>query len=171
MLTVLDQKDFQKIFTIMQNSFPIDEYRPLEEQKALLNREDYLLYVYKNSADIQAFFAVWDLGYFAFIEHFAVKEEYRSAGIGTKLLQNLLIQLAKPVILEVELPETLLAKKRIAFYEKNGFLVNNYAYMQPAIAKGRKEIPLILMSYPGALNTVEYIAVKNSLYAQVYGKV
>ena len=50
------------------------------------------------------------------------------------------------ICLEVELPETEMAARRIGFYERNGFYYNDYFYMQPPIAEGRNAIPLRLMT-------------------------
>ena len=63
-----------------------------------------------------------------------------------------------------------LAKRRIAFYERQGFVVNEYEYIQPAIAKGEEPIPLIIMSSPRALSKTEYEAIRDAIYREVYDK-
>ncbi|MBR7146301.1 MAG: GNAT family N-acetyltransferase, partial [Oscillospiraceae bacterium] len=52
---------------------------------------------------------------------FAVREDCRGSGIGSELLDELIGTLPHPICLEVEPPETEIAKRRIAFYERNGF--------------------------------------------------
>ena len=42
MLELLNINDFNKVFAIMEDSFPIDEYRPYEEQKKILDELEQL---------------------------------------------------------------------------------------------------------------------------------
>ena len=39
-----DSGAFDQIYALMEKSFPLEEYRPYPEQKALLSRPDYGLY-------------------------------------------------------------------------------------------------------------------------------
>ena len=73
------------------------------------------------------------------------------------------------ICLEVELPEEEMSKRRIGFYERNGFYYNDYEYMQPAISKGRNEIPLRIMTTSGKVTEDRYNEMKDILYQYVYG--
>ena len=168
MLSKLEKMQFNEIYKIMEESFPEEERRPYEEQRALLECKDYSIYVHIVKEEIVAFFGVWRLSGFDFIEHFAVKETHRNGGIGTKLLRELLILLKKPVILEVEPPTEKLTKSRIQFYERNGFALNDYDYFQPPISKGRSRIPLMIMTYPNQITVSQYENIRNALYQEVY---
>ena len=95
-----------------------------------------------------AFRAVCEFDAFLFVEHFAVRKSCRNGGLGAVLLTQLTAQSRKPVILEVELPTGELEARRIAFYERNGFVMNPFEYMQPAMGEDRHAIPLRIMSYP-----------------------
>ena len=59
-------------------------------------------------------------------------------------------------------------KRRISFYERNGFCYNPYPYTQPSIAPGRKPIPLRIMTYQRTVTEAEYQKIKNLLYRRVY---
>ena len=72
-------------------------------------------------------------------------------------------------MMEVELPETEMAARRIGFYERNGFYYNDYFYMQPPIAEGRNAIPLRLMTTGGPLDEEEFSRMQGLLYKNVYG--
>ena len=72
-------------------------------------------------------------------------------------------------MMEVELPETEMAARRIGFYERNGFYYNDYFYMQPPIAEGRNAIPLRLMTTGGPLDEEEFFRMQGLLYKNVYG--
>ena len=81
---------------------------------------------------------------------------------------QLTAQSRKPVILEVELPTGELEARRIAFYERNGFVMNPFEYMQPAMGEDRHAIPLRIMSYPKRLFADEFETMRDVLYCHVY---
>ena len=167
-LEKLDKKDFLQVWQIMENSFPPEEHRTRVGQEDLLENSYYQLYGYKNKNVVAAFFAVWQFEEFAFVEHFAVAENYRNGGIGAQLLKELLVFLDMPIVLEVELPEEELPQRRIRFYERNGFVLNGYDYVQPPMQAERKAIPLRIMSYPGILEESQFKNVRETLYREVY---
>ena len=123
-LEKLDRSDFEEVYRIMEQSFPADERRKKEGQQKLLDEEKYELLGVRNEGGLLAFLAVWEFAEFVFIEHFAVSEKARNSGIGGKMLEELARQKAGKVVLEVELPEDSLKKRRIGFYERHGFTFN-----------------------------------------------
>ena len=167
-LEKLQKSDFEEVWTIMEDSFPVDERRTREGQRQVIEEEAYRLYGYRKEGKIAAFFAVWEFESFVFIEHFAVAKEERNGGIGGTLLMQLIKQLEKKVVLEVELPNADIAKRRVAFYERNGFLMNQYDYIQPPMSEEGKAIPLRIMSTPKDLTKQEFEVVRDTLYRRVY---
>ncbi len=170
MLRKMNEIEFDTVFSIMEASFPIDEYRPYDEQRALLYDAKYCIYVLadSDSADLKGFIAIWQLEDFAFIEHFAVNPIYRNQGLGTLILQEIRRLTGCQICLEVELPQTDLAKRRIAFYKRNGFYLNDYPYMQPPISKGRQPIPLLIMTSGDAISETRFEEMKKTVYREVY---
>lgn len=170
MLEKLQIKDFGKVYSIMEEAFPSDERRSYEEQKALLFNPDYSIYTLsdKQTNEIKAFVCVWRFEAFAFIEHLATKREFRSCGLGSLILNELSTSLPCRICLEVELPDTEFAKRRIEFYKRNGFYENPFEYFQPPISKGKKTIELKIMTSNGALSENEFRIIKNTLYKEVY---
>lgn len=170
MIEKLLKYDYDKIFDLMAASFPSDEYRTYDEQKALLDNPFYQVYVLKDSDNnsIKAFIAVWEFEDFAFIEHFTVNPEYRNGGIGAKILKEMVGLLGKTICLEVEPPEDELSARRIGFYQRNGFFLNPYPYVQPSISKGKNAISLIVMTSGRAVSEEEFESYKKVLYAKVY---
>ncbi|MBR6825133.1 MAG: GNAT family N-acetyltransferase [Oscillospiraceae bacterium] len=188
MLKKLTVGDFPKVFAIMAESFPIEEYRPYEGQLALLEREEYALWgatlpckssklqgftqskgAGTQQEDLHGFLAVWNLKEFLFLEHFAVRKDCRNSGLGARLLQELQKCYQLPVILEVEPPIDGLSCRRVGFYERNGFFLNPYPYTQPSLGLGREPIPLQLMSSLAPLTEVEFRSARDTLYEKVYG--
>lgn len=167
MMKKIDTTEFDEMYAIMESSFPLDEYRTYDEQKALFENEYYSVYV-KKEDDVKGFIAVWDFPDFLFIEHFAVNPDYRNQGIGAQLLKELISDYDKPSCLEVEPPDDEMKKRRIGFYERNGFFLNEYPYMQPPISKGKNPVPLMIMSSGKSLSKEAFENVKNNLYKKVY---
>ncbi len=168
MLEKFSLDDFNQIYEIMQDSFPVDERRPYEEQKALFSLSTYQIYGKRGKGETQAFIAAYSLKDLLFIEHFAVKKTMRGQGLGGEILQELLKTTSKRVCLEVELPQTPIACRRIAFYERNGFVYNEYSYAQPPLSEGQNSVPLRIMSAPAGLSATQFNEVKQRLYAEVY---
>lgn len=169
MLEKLRIQDFDKIYKLMEMSFPSDEYRTYDEQRALLDDPAYSIYVlHHDSHAIKAFIAVWDFDEFAFIEHFAVNPEHRNCGIGACVLNELMELLSKTVCLEAEPPETEMARRRIGFYERNNFFLNAYPYTQPPISRGKKAIPLMIMTSGGKVDKDTFERIRDMLYTRVY---
>ena len=167
MLKIINEKDFPQVFAIIEQSFPEDERRPLEEQQALFSEPRYSVYVL-GEEKIKAFIACWEFEDFIFIEHFAVDKNFRNLGIGSLILNKFLSMQEKRVCLEVEPPETEIAKRRIDFYIRNGFFLNEYDYFQPPISKGKKAIPLMVMTSGEGISKEEFGHIRDVLYEEVY---
>ncbi|MCF0120748.1 MAG: GNAT family N-acetyltransferase [Oscillospiraceae bacterium] len=140
--------DFDSIFKIMAASFPPDERRPYEEEKRKLGRENCRVFVERADGIVVGFMVTWLLDDFSYLEHFAVDESRRGGGIGARMLSELLEILPKPVLLEVDPPETDTARRRIAFYERFGFRLNDRLWHQPPLAPGQGPVELRIMTVP-----------------------
>jgi len=170
-LREIELEEFDKVFSIMEEAFPIDEYRPYEKQKALLSDPAYGIWVMSDvrGIEVKAFAAVYVFEDFLFIEHLGTDVRYRNLGIGAEMIAELKRIYGRRICLEVEHPETDIAARRIRFYERNGFYRNEYDYVQPPISEGRAEVPLIVMTTDGALSAREFARIRDTLYREVYG--
>ena len=169
MLELLNINDFDAVYDIMQQSFPSDEYRPYEEQKSLFENDEYNIYVQKeDDGNIIAFIAVWDFNSFVYIEHFAVDPSHRNGGVGSSILRDIAKKYGHNLCLEVELPNSDVSVRRIGFYKRCGFYYNDYPYIQPSISKGKKEVPLKLMTYGNQIDNKSFNMIKEILYTKVY---
>lgn len=113
--------------------------------------------------------AYWQLRDTVFMEHFAVAQRCRNKGIGTTLLTAFLSSQAMPVVLEAEPPDTHLAARRIAFYQRHGFHLTDYAYVQPCLTQGEEDVALRLMTYPTCLQKTALLDFQREVYREVYG--
>ena len=169
MLKPMREDEFDSTYAIMEAGFPADEYRPYHEQRALLDDPRYTVYVHHaDNGDVDAFLAVWQFEHFAFLEHFAVSPTARNCGLGSRLLAALSHLLGGCICLEVELPDTPIAVRRIEFYRRAGFFYHEYPYVQPPISKGRRPVPLRLMTQNGDGIACAPQTIKTVLYREVY---
>lgn len=162
---------FEEIFSIMDEAFPNSEMRTYEEQKKLLNNKKYNIFTKENDqGEVIGFLAYWELNSCTFFEHLAVSKKYRGKGIGTQIILENLKNKKTPVLLEVELPKTEVASKRISFYKKLGFKQNTFYYEQPSLRKNEDSQQLLIMSYPGLLDEKSFFKYKKEIYKDVYCK-
>lgn len=160
---------FQEIYTIMEASFPVNEIRTFEGQRSLLRNPGYgLLTEQDEGGSVQAVLAAWEFPNFRFVEHIAVAAQIRGGGLGRKLMSRYLAMSDKLVVLEVEPPQDQLQQRRIGFYERLGFCLNEYEYTQPPMREGQAELPLLLMTHPRPITEAEFGDLRNTLYTQVY---
>lgn len=165
----ITEETFEDIFPLLEEAFPETELRTKADQKALLQEPCYRLYGVKGAMESYlAVFAIWEIETFLYIEHFAVKKEYHNRGYGGALLDNLLEEKGKPVVLEVEPPKDALTRRRVGFYQRHGFAFNGYPYLQPPMRKGHGMLPLRLMTWPGGIDEETYERYKDRLYRIVY---
>ena len=161
--------EFDAVYDIMENSFPDDEYRSYCGQKMLFSNPEYDIYVVDgDDSTLRAFVSVWDFDNFAYIEHLAVNPAFRNAGIGASILAAVKEKAGKRICLEVELPENDIARRRIGFYTRNGFSLNEYHYIQPPMSAGKNPVPLLIMTTGGAVDEKKFEYIKDKLYEKVY---
>ena len=169
MLKSITPKDFPEVYAIMEQSFPREEYRPYQDQLALMERECYRIYgEWSAIGELRGFMAVWNLHGYCFLEHFAVSPVERNGGLGSAMLRELQGLYSAPICLEVEPPENELTRRRVAFYERNGFRLNAYPYEQPSLGEGRSPVLLQIMTTGGKLTPEAFETLKRTLYAEVY---
>ncbi len=162
-------REFDEIFNIMEASFPKEEYRSYEEQKKLLKSSNYYITTKQNEKnELIGFICSWKMSEFSFIEHFAVRSSERSKGIGSIMLKEFISTSQSPIILEVELPKDELSLRRISFYERIGFIKNDFKYYQMPLRKNSEPIRMYLMSYPKVLTETEFEEIKKCIYDKIY---
>lgn len=161
--------NFDDVYKIMKQSFPLEEIRSYEGQRALLDREDYFIKTYIHNGEMAGFCAYYELNDLLYIEHLACSPEVRGLGIGTKLVQEVLDEAGeRVVILEVEPPVDEMTKRRVAFYEKLDFYLNPYYHFQPPLNKDTDGVELKIMSSARSLTAEEQEAYRRVLNTYIY---
>lgn len=163
--------NFDEVFRIMDEAFPNNEMRTYKAQKKLLDNEKYNIYVKKDKyGSIEGFLAYWNLGNCTFFEHLAVSKKLRGKGIGRQIILENIKNVKNPVFLEVELPNTNISQRRINFYKRLGFNLNEFYYEQPALRKNESFQQLLIMSYPHPINEQSFALYKREIYDNVYSE-
>ncbi len=150
-LSTLKSLYFQEAWSLYVAAFPEDERRDLDYQILTMQQPAYHFEVYVDGEVFVGFMGWWDFDDVRYLEHFATSEKLRGGGLGRKILEDFTTQSDKPMLLEVELPEDELTRRRVGFYERLGFVLNKHAYVQPPYRVGGNPVDLLIMTYPCAI--------------------
>lgn len=115
-----------------------------------------------------AFYYIWDFKDIAYLEFVAVVKEYRSQGLFSLFLKEILQEFKKPLICEAERVETELAQRRLALYLRLGFTIVSDTYMQPPFRKSDAPQPMYLLAHLNQYKLPSTEEVINLLYTEVY---
>lgn len=141
--------DMDSVKGLYEGSFPIEERRPWEdlETRALDGDPFFSLRVVEDAGRVVGFITTWRLPMALYVEHFAVDASMRGRGLGGEIIDKLVASTDQPVLLEVELPENEMARRRIEFYRRHGFdTIDGVDYIQPPYTRNLPEVPMLLMS-------------------------
>ena len=155
---------------LMTVSFPPEEYRSLPQLREYTDKKaNFYNNIILDDDMAVGFITYWDFGRFYYAEHFAVDPDRRNGGYGKQTLDHLCQLLKRPIVLEVEMPEEEMAKRRIGFYQRQGFVLWQHPYMQPPYKAGDPYLPMRLMAYGNLQCDTDFETVKASIYREVYG--
>ena len=140
-LTTINSND--KFYTIAyelyQNSFPYLERRDNNGHNYIMQKPDYHFSILTENEEFLGIMLYFEWDNFIYLEHFAVCPEKRNNGIGSKSLE-LLKNKGKTVILEIEEPNSEITKRRLGFYQRNGFKLTNHYHIQRMRRSGRQPV-------------------------------
>lgn len=146
-LKAINDDYFTLAWQLYEDAFPKYERRTLEAQSNLFRNPCYQFDVFVKEDCFIGFVLWWNFKDFQYIDHFAVSKLLRNKGYGAKILKKFIKRNPKPTLLEVELPESPINKRRIIFYERIGFKLNLHDYKVPSSIDDCK-IDLLVMTYP-----------------------
>lgn len=165
-LVPMRKKEFEDFYRALCRSFVWEETRERDDAYATLSNPRFTVYRILDNDRTVGYITLWRLSRLTFVEHFFIFEAYRSHGYGARVMA-----MAKkafgPLILEVEPPEASeLAARRVGFYERCGFHLNDCPYAQPSFHQDAP-VPLMLMTCPERLSNPS--AAVEEIYEVVYG--
>lgn len=155
---------------LLNQAFPRQERRDDQRQRKLADSNPHFFpHLISENGKAIGLLTLWRLPGFTFAEHLAVDPGLRNGGYGARIMQWLK-ENEKKLILETELPETDLSRRRVAFYERCGFRICPKPYEQPAYHADEQPLPLHLMYYGWDSLDKDFESIRDTIYRYVYGK-
>lgn len=145
----MPENKFKILFEIMEKSFPAEEHGSKRLHCAELLKKEFRCMCYEPQGVPVGFMNYYEFREenLIFLEHFAVNPDIRGNGLGSRLMEHFKeICSPLPIVLEVEPPENEIERRRIEFYKRMGFVLNEGEYFQPPFTEGCPDVPLKLMS-------------------------
>lgn len=170
-ITTADKALYSFMEQLMIQSFPPEEYRTLDQLRLYTDTKP----AFHNNVILDddvpiGLFTYWNFDFFCYGEHFAIDPEKRNGGYGRRAIEQLCSNIApRPLVLEVEMPDNEIARRRIGFYQRQGFTLWNKPYRQPPYKPGDNFLPMRLMAYGEMDADRDYEKVKERIYREVYG--
>lgn len=169
----LSSDNYADFLSLYEMAFPITERRPYSDVAAFdqflnSNNSKFNVIVAKEDNCFLGFITYWSFDSYIYIEHFAVSPELRGRNIGSMFLKHLMTTVSDKVLLEVELPETNDAKRRIGFYQRLGFDAHpDIDYIQPSYTGGLSDLHLMFMTH-GSVDLTDWKEAIKPLLHDVY---
>lgn len=165
-----DFQHYQFMEELLIDAFPPEEYRELNQLREYTDRVGnfHNNIIFDNDLPI-GFITYWDFDSFYYVEHFATNPALRNCGYGKRTLEYLCNYLKQPIVLEVERPIEDMAKRRIGFYQRQGFVLWEKDYYQPPYKPGDNFLPMYLMVHDNLDPEKDYEEIKHKLHTVVYG--
>lgn len=167
--TNLKMEDYPAFLQLYNDVFPHNQKRLYEDEKHLDNYVKmkggkFNAFAAKDGDLFLGFLSYWTFEGYTYIEHFAIAPDQRGKNLGRLMLNHLFKEVSPNVLLETEPDDTPEAKKRIEFYEKNGFKIRKeFNYTQPSYGgKGQVAVPMLLMTH-GEVNLHNIDSIKDML--------
>lgn len=159
-----------KVEKTYNESFPEAERRAFSLVGKLIEEEPrFNMYVLSRNDAYVGFITSWRFASFTYVEHFAIDESSRNGGIGAESMKRFMGLCSTPVVLEVEMPADEMSKRRIGFYERLGYVLDNHIYYQPPYRQGEDSLEMRLMSFGDIDLQESFEEVRNSIHRYVYG--
>lgn len=152
-ITELNVKNYPDFLALYNEAFPAEERRPYKDAAELerfikMKGGKFHAYAAKDGDLFLGFLSYWIFEGYVYVEHFAVQPQHRGRNIGRRMLAHLMKEVSQDILLEVEKPVTDEARRRIRFYEEQGFRVRKeFDYEQPPYTRGGKPVPMLLMTH------------------------
>jgi ribosomal protein S18 acetylase RimI-like enzyme len=158
----------EQVRALFTASFPPEERRSWDLQMKLVSEGRLCLLQLSRDGQFVGFVFYWPLTHFDFIEYFAIEPAMRGGGTGSQVMQYLMSQ-REQIVLEVEPPHTVDAKRRIQFYERLGFTAFPYHYKQPPYPPFRYPLDMQLMQKGMSMEEHTFLQISTDIYKEVYG--
>lgn len=159
-----------KVEKTYTGSFPEAERRAFSLVRDLVKDDPrFIVYALFKDRAYAGFITAWRFGSYTYVKHFAIDESARNGGIGAEAMKQFLALHETPVVLEVEIPTEEMSKRRIGFYERLGYVLDDHVYYQPPYREGESFLEMRLMTYGDIDLDQLFEEVRDNIHRHVYG--
>lgn len=131
-ITCSESVEFKKLWLLYNTAFGQDERRSLLEHERAHNDSRFHFSAIRCDGRTAGLLAYWELNDMLFVEHFAVDPEFRSKGIGSRVIETLQYDADRMIVLDVEPEQSSTdAFRRVHFYRRHGFRYCRESVMLP----------------------------------------
>ncbi|MDR0368510.1 MAG: GNAT family N-acetyltransferase [Bacteroidales bacterium] len=171
-ITDTDNPMWKEAMDIYDVSFPAEEKRSHQKHVQLIQENNaYHFYAATENRTVVGMLVLWELQGFVYLDYLATSPHFRNKGFGKQIIERLKALFALPMVLEVELPKTDLAKRRTAFYMRLGFHLSDFPYYMPDYTCPQKKIHMYLMSFPAPIDHAVGVHAMREIHAHAYNTV
>lgn len=128
------------------SSFPEEERR---DWTGIIS-EDFQgqLYIITSEGTLLGFVTLWNILHVCYVEHLLIMSACRGQGIGAEVVQALQSHAGdRTLLLECEPAyASSMAQRRLDFYARLGFIMQDIDYIQPPYVQGGDSVPLHLLA-------------------------
>lgn len=146
-----EEDRFIPVYALYESSFPENERRTSEDQRAAMLNEAYHCESIWEGTQFIGLIFYWRHEAFCYVEHFAIFRDLQGQQWGSRCL-DAFCQRTGSVILEIEPPVDMMTIRRQHFYERAGFIANDYDYRHLAYRHAYPPHALVIMSYPAKIS-------------------
>lgn len=150
-----NDENFKKAMEIYKVSFPIFEQRTINDQIEALKDKNYHFDVIYHKDEFVGILLYWDMNGYKYIEHFAIDSSLRGKNYGSRVLKEF-CKNNKNVILEIDPPIDEISIKRLKFYSKLGFKLQEFNHIHPSYRKECKSHSLKIMTFDENISKEDY---------------
>ena len=157
----------EQVWGLYEGSFPACEKRSYPAFITATSDARFNAKVILNDGgNLAAILFYWLADNMLYVEHLAVNPVMRGENIGSTVLKELIKTYKNHVIiLEIDPPVDEISIRRLNFYERVGFVSNDYHFIHPSFAVGEKAQPhkLVILTYGKTISPEEFGAFKELL--------
>ena len=159
-------QSYKKSMELYNISFPFHEQRKPSLQAEIMDHEEYQFNLIRDQGGTVGILLCWETEAFIYVEHFCIRPEMRNKKYGQRAL-DLLGRRKKTIILEIDPPVDEVSIHRKAFYERAGYMANEFEHIHPPYHEEYPGHRLVVMSYPQQLTKAGYYSFNQYLRAVV----
>ncbi|WP_281817364.1 GNAT family N-acetyltransferase [Brachyspira pilosicoli] len=156
---------------IFNDAFPIEERWNFDMILENKNESSYKFYSILDDDKPIGLTMIWSFEKFYYGEYLAIDKNLRGKNYGSEVLTKIFdMHNDKLIVIEVE-PYDLndIAKRRIDWYKRFGFILSDYDYDMPCIKDGKKDtMKMKIMTNREIKSKDEYNNIITTLYNKVY---